>query len=105
MTKKTIEQLELMIRREVMRLEKSFTEDYLINSRTVNILSERVRAIEGKDIVLLISNILAKCDFCHNNTYRYKCLKNMTCSTCIYNFLNKRLTDMKNENKKGSGNT
>lgn len=48
MTKKTIEQLELMMRREVMRLEKSFTEDYLINSRTVNILSERVRAIEGK---------------------------------------------------------
>lgn len=105
MTKKTIEQLELMIRREVMRLEKSFTEDYLINSRTVNILSERVRAIEGKDIVLSISNILAKCDFCHNNTYHYKCLKNMPCSTCIYNFLNKRLTDMKNENKKGSGNT
>lgn len=35
----------------------------------------------------------------------YKCLKNMPCSTCIYNFLNKRLTDMKNENKKGSGNT
>lgn len=104
MTKKTIEQLELMMRREFMRLEKSFTEDYLINSRTVNILSERVRAIEGKDIVLSISNILAKCDFCHN-TYRYKCLKNMPCSTCIYNFLNKRLTDMKNENKKGSGNT
>lgn len=105
MTKKTIKQLELMMRREFMRLEKSFTEDYLINSRTVNILSERVRAIEGKDIVLSISNILAKCDFCHNNTYRYKCLKNMPCSTCIYNFLNKRLTDMKNENKKGSGNT
>ena len=105
MTKKTIEQLELMMRREFMRLEKSFTEDYLINSRTVNILSERVRAIEGKDIVLSISNILAKCDFCHNNTYRYKCLKNMPCSTCIYNFLNKRLTDMQNENKKGSGNT
>lgn len=104
MTKKTIEQLELMMRREFMRLEKSFTEDYLINSRTVNILSERVRALEGKDIVLSISNILAKCDFCHN-TYRYKCLKNMPCSTCIYNFLNKRLTDMKNENKKGSGNT
>ena len=62
MTKKTIEQLELMMRREVMRLEKSFTEDYLINSRTVNILSERVRAIEGKDIVLSISNILAKCE-------------------------------------------
>ena len=36
MTKKTIEQLELMMRREFMRLEKSFTEDYLINSRTVN---------------------------------------------------------------------
>lgn len=104
MTKKTIEQLELMMRREVMRLEKSLTEDYLINSRTVNILSERVRAIEGTDIVLSISKILAKCDFCHN-TYRYKCLKNMPCSTCIYNFLNKRLTDMKNENKKGSGNT
>lgn len=105
MTKKTIEQLELMIRREVMRLEKSFTEDLVRNSNTMRILSERVRAIEGKDIVLLISNILAKCDFCHNNTYRYKCLKNMPCSTCIYNFLNKRLTDMKNENKKGSGNT
>jgi hypothetical protein len=39
MTKKTIEQLELMMRREVMRLEKSFTEDYLINSRTENILN------------------------------------------------------------------
>lgn len=48
MTKKTIKQLELMMRREVMRLEKFFTEDYLINSRTENILSERVRAIEGK---------------------------------------------------------
>lgn len=105
MTKKTIKQLELMMRREVMRLEKFFTEDYLINLRTENILSERVRAIEGKDIVLSISKILAKCDFCHNNTYRYKCLKNMPCSTCIYNFLKKRLTDMKNENKKGSGNT
>lgn len=104
MTKKTIKQLELMMRREVMRLEKFFTEDYLINSRTENILSERVRAIEGKDIVLSISNILAKCDFCHNNTDRYKCLKNMLCSTCIYNFLNKRLTDIHNE-KKGSGNT
>lgn len=104
MTKKTIEQLELMMRREVMRLEKSLTEDYLINSRTVNILSERVRDIEGTDIVLSISNILAKCDFCHNNTDRYKCLKNMPCSTCIYNFLNKRLTDIHNE-KKGSGNT
>lgn len=104
MTKQTIEQLELMMRREVMRLEKSLTEDYLINSRTVNILSERVRDIEGTDIVLSISNILAKCDFCHNNTDRYKCLKNMPCSTCIYNFLNKRLTDIHNE-KKGSGNT
>ena len=104
MTKKTIKQLELMMRREVMRLEKFFTEDYLINSRTENILSERVRAIEEKDIVLSISNILAKCDFCHNNTDRYKCLKSMPCSTCIYNFLNKRLTDIHNE-KKGSGNT
>lgn len=105
MNKKTIEQIELMLRREVMRLEKSFTEDLVRNSSTMRVLSERVRAIEGKDIVLPISNILAKCDFCHNNTYRYKCLKNMPCSTCIYNFLNKRLTDMKNENKKGSGNT
>lgn len=104
MTKKTIEQLELMMRREFMRVEKSFTEDYLINSRTANILSERVRAIEGKHIVLSISHILAKCDFCHNNTDRYKCLKNMPCSTCIYNFLNKRLTDIYKE-KKGSGNT
>lgn len=105
MNKKTIEQLELMLRREVMRLEKSFTEDLVRNSSTLRILSERVRIAEKNDIVLSISSILAKCDFCHNNTYRYKCLKNMPCSTCIYNFLNKRLTDMKNENKKGSGNT
>lgn len=63
MTKKTIEQLGLMLRREVMRLEKSFNDDLAINSRTVSILSERVRALEGKDVVLSISNILAKCDF------------------------------------------
>lgn len=105
MTKKTIEQLETMIHNECRRLEQSFDEDLIRISSTMRILSERVRAIEGTDIVLSISNILAKCDFCHNNTYRYKCLKNMPCSTCIYNFLNKRLTDMKNENKKGSGNT
>lgn len=48
MTKKTIEQLGLMLRREVMRLEKSFNDDLAINSRTVSILSERVRALEGK---------------------------------------------------------
>lgn len=95
MTKKTIEQLETMIHNECRRLEQSFDEDLIRISSTIRILSERVRAIEGTDIVLSISNILAKCDFCHNNTYRYKCLKNMPCSTCIYNFLNKRLTDMK----------
>lgn len=95
MTKKTIEQLETMIHNECRRLEQSFDEDLIRISSTMRILSERGRDIEGTDIVLSISNILAKCDFCHNNTYRYKCLKNMPCSTCIYNFLNKRLTDMK----------
>lgn len=105
MTKKTIEQLGLMLRREVMRLEKSFNDDLAINSRTVSLLSERVRVLEGKDVVLSISNILAKCDFCYNNTDRYKCLKNMPCSTCIYNFLNNRLTDIRTNNKKDSGDT
>lgn len=104
MNKKTIEQIELMLRREVMRLEKSFTEDLVRNSSTMRVLSERVRAMEEKDVVKSISHILAKCDFCHNNTDRYKCLKNMPCSTCIYNFLNKRLTDIYKE-KKGSGDT
>lgn len=46
MNKKTIEQLELMLRREVMRLEKSFTEDLVRNSSTLRILSERVRIAE-----------------------------------------------------------
>lgn len=104
MTKKTIEQLETMIHNECRRLEQSFDEDLIRISGTMRILSERLRALEEKDIVLSISNILAKCDFCHNNTDRYKCLKSMPCSTCIYNFLNKRLTDIHNE-KKGSGNT
>lgn len=46
MNKKTIEQIELMLRREVMRLEKSFTEDLVRNSSTLRILSERVRIAE-----------------------------------------------------------
>lgn len=48
MNKKTIEQLELMLRREDMRLEKSFTEDLVRNSSTPRILSERVRIVEKK---------------------------------------------------------
>lgn len=63
MNKKTIEQIELMLRREVMRLEKSFTEDLVRNSSTMRVLSERVRAMEEKDVVKSISIILAKCDF------------------------------------------
>ena len=51
MNKKTIEQIELMLRREVMRLEKSFTEDLVRNSSTMRVLSERVRAMEEKDVV------------------------------------------------------
>lgn len=104
MTKKTIEQLETMIHNECRRLEQSFDEDLIRISSTIRILFGTSKSHRGKDIVLSISNILAKCDFCHNNTDRYKCLKSMPCSTCIYNFLNKRLTDIHNE-KKGSGNT
>lgn len=100
MTKKTIEQLETMIHNECRRLEKSFDEDLIRISSTMRTLSERLRAMEEKDIVLLISNILAKCDFCHYNTDRHKCLKNIPCSTCIYNFLNKRLTDIHNDIKR-----
>ena len=104
MNKKTIEQLELMLRREVMRLEKSFTEDLVRNSSTLRVLSERVRAMEEQDVVKSISNILAKAGFCHNSIESSECLQNINCSICIYEYLNKRLTDMYNE-KKGSGNT
>lgn len=63
MTKKTIEQLETMIHNECRRLEQSFDEDLIRISSTMRILSERLRAMGEKDIVLSISNILAKCDF------------------------------------------
>lgn len=57
MNKKTIEQIELMLRREVMRLEKSFTEYLVKNSSTMRVLSERVKAMEAQDVVKSISNI------------------------------------------------
>ena len=93
MNKKTIEQIELMLRREVMRLEKSFTEDLVRNSSTMRVLSERVRAMEEKDVVKSISIILAKCDFCYNN-------KNMPCHKCIYDFLVNRIGSINIEEKK-----
>lgn len=55
MNKKTIEQIELMLRREVMRLEKSFTEDLVRNSSTMRVLSERVRAMEER---MLLSQLV-----------------------------------------------
>lgn len=99
MNKKTIEQIELMLRREVMRLEKSFTEDLVRNSSTMRVLSERVRAMEEKDVVKSISIILAKCDFCYNKN-RYLCTKNMPCHKCIYDFLVNRIGSINIEEKK-----
>lgn len=99
MTKKTIEQIELMLRREVMRLEKSFNEDLVRNSSTMRVLSERVRAMEEKYVVKSISIILAKCDFCYNNKNRYLCTKNMPCSKCIYDFLVNRIDSINDEKK------
>lgn len=104
MTKKTIEQLESMIHDEGRRLEQSFAEDIIRNSHTMSILSERVRALEHKDSLLSISKILAKAEFCPNNIEYNECSQNKDCSTCIYDFLHKRLGDISNE-KKGSGNT
>lgn len=100
MTKKTIEQLESMIHDEGRRLEKSFTEDIIRNSHTMSILSERVRALEHKDKLLSISNILAKARFCPDNIKYNECLQNKNCSTCIYDFLYKRLGDISNEQKR-----
>lgn len=100
MTKKTIEQLESMIHNEGHRLEQSFAEDMVRNSHTMRILSERVRALEHKDIILQISNILAKACFCPNNIEYNECSQNKDCSTCIYDFLHKRLGDITNEKKR-----
>lgn len=101
MNKKTIEQIELMLRREVMRLEKSFNEDLVRNSSTMRVLSERVRAMEEKDVVKSISIILAKCDFCYNNNKnRYLCTKNIPCQKCIYDFLVNRIGSINIEEKK-----
>ena len=66
MTKKTIEQIELMLRHERRELEKSFNEDLARNSYTMRQISERLKILEQQDIIQSISIILAKCDFCYN---------------------------------------
>lgn len=104
MTKKTSEQIQILIRNELQEIKRFCRDDLSRTNYCLRQLEERIKIAQVNDIMLTISNILAKCDFCHNNTDRYKCLKNMPCSTCIYNFLNKRLTDIYNE-KKGSGDT
>lgn len=91
MTKKTIKQIELMLRNEMSRLENSFNEDLVRNSYTIRRISERLKKVEQQDIIQSISNILAKCDFCYNNKNRYLCTKNMPCSKCIYDFLINRI--------------
>lgn len=90
MTKKTIKQIELMLRNEMSRLENSFNEDLVRNSYTIRRISERLKKVEQQDIIQSISNILAKCDFCYNKN-RYLCTKNMPCSKCIYDFLINRI--------------
>lgn len=45
MTKKTIEQIELMLRHERRELEKSFNEDLARNSYTMRQISERLKNI------------------------------------------------------------
>ena len=90
MTKKTIKQIELMLRNEMSRLENSFNEDLVRNSYTIRRISERLKKVEQQDIIQSISNILAECDFCYNKN-RYLCTKNMPCSKCIYDFLINRI--------------
>lgn len=108
MTKKTIEQIESLLRTEIRILENSLNEDLKRNSYNLRLISERLKIVERQDTIQSISIILAKCDFCWNDKNRYQCLKHMPCSTCIYNFLVKRLheiADEMNNEKKGSGNT